>query len=76
MCICLTVFPDKDKFVLFVSGLKIGGHGTNPLDLQLLVDHVTGHLGEEQVFPCLYADFLTLSFRPIAKVAVDYYYCC
>ncbi|KAG0592894.1 hypothetical protein KC19_1G288400 [Ceratodon purpureus] len=39
---------DEDKFVLFVSGLKIGGHGTNPLDLQLLVDHVTGHLGEEE----------------------------
>ncbi|XP_024369612.1 DNA polymerase delta small subunit [Physcomitrium patens] len=39
---------DVDKFVLFVSGLKIGGHGTNPLDLQLLVDHLTGHLGEVQ----------------------------
>ena len=51
MCISLTLLPDEDKFVLFVSGLKIGGHGTNPLDLQLLVDHLTGHLGEEQVIP-------------------------
>lgn len=46
---------DEDKFVVFTSGLKIGGHGTNPLDLQLLLDHLTGHLGEEQVLfllPC------------------------
>ena len=51
MFIFLTLFSNKDKFVVFASGLKIGGHGTNPLDLQLLLDHLTGHLGEEQVFP-------------------------
>lgn len=51
------MFSDQDKFVVFVSGLKIGGHGTNPLDLQLLLDHLTGHIGEEQVLSCFLAEF-------------------
>ena len=59
MCIYLTLLSDEDKFVLFVSRLKIGGHETNPLDLQLLVDHLTGHLSDEQVLSCLHAEFLT-----------------
>lgn len=45
---------DEDKFVLFVSGLRIGGQSTNPLELQLLLDHLTGHLGEEQVLGSAY----------------------
>lgn len=38
-----------DKFVALVSGLKIGANGSNPLLLQLLVDHLTGYLGEPEV---------------------------
>ncbi|KAJ7534062.1 hypothetical protein O6H91_13G077600 [Diphasiastrum complanatum] len=37
-----------DKYVAFVSGFKIGRNDSNPLQVQLLVDHLTGHLGEEQ----------------------------
>ncbi|KAL7254398.1 hypothetical protein ACSBR1_008732 [Camellia fascicularis] len=29
------------------SGLSVGNSGSNPLQFQLLVDHVTGHLGDE-----------------------------
>jgi DNA polymerase delta subunit 2 len=43
------VRADEEKFVVFASGLKIGGESTNPLELQLLLDHLTGHLGEEEV---------------------------
>jgi DNA polymerase delta subunit 2 len=42
------VRADEEKFVVFASGLKIGGESTNPLELQLLLDHLTGHLGEEE----------------------------
>ncbi|KAH9565765.1 hypothetical protein CY35_04G094700 [Sphagnum magellanicum] len=42
------VSSDEEKFVVFASGLKIGGESTNPLELQLLLDHLTGHLGEEE----------------------------
>lgn len=38
-----------DKFVVFVSGLSIGGGSANPLHFQLFVDHITGHLGDEKV---------------------------
>ncbi|KAJ1693665.1 hypothetical protein LUZ63_010363 [Rhynchospora breviuscula] len=37
----------EDKFVAFVSGLSVGTNAFNPLQFQLLVDHVTGHLGDE-----------------------------
>ncbi|KAL7230106.1 hypothetical protein ACSBR2_008607 [Camellia fascicularis] len=37
----------EDKYVVFVSGLSVGNSGSNPLQFQLLVDHVTGHLGDE-----------------------------
>jgi len=43
------VSAGEDKFVMFVSGSKIGGKSTNLLELQLLLDHLTGHLGEEEV---------------------------
>ncbi|KAL3694881.1 hypothetical protein R1sor_008532 [Riccia sorocarpa] len=39
---------DGDKYVALVSGLRCGGPHTNPLQVQLLVDHLTGHLGEVQ----------------------------
>ncbi|BFI30950.1 DNA polymerase delta subunit 2 [Marchantia polymorpha subsp. ruderalis] len=39
---------ESEKYVAFVSGLRCGGPETNPLQVQLLVDHLTGHLGEEQ----------------------------
>jgi hypothetical protein len=42
------VRADEDKFIMFVSGSKIGGKSTNLLELQLLLDHLTGHLGEEE----------------------------
>ncbi|XP_077246950.1 DNA polymerase delta small subunit [Tasmannia lanceolata] len=35
----------EDKFVVFVSGLSVGSSMSNPLQFQLLVDHMTGHLG-------------------------------
>ncbi|KAK9069204.1 hypothetical protein SSX86_013320 [Deinandra increscens subsp. villosa] len=44
----------EDKYVVLVSGLNIGSSSSNPLQLQLLVDHITGHLGDEKVqsFSC------------------------
>lgn len=44
-------FPIKsreDKYVVFVSGLSVGSSKSNPLQFQLLVDHITGHLGDEK----------------------------
>ncbi|XP_047334811.1 DNA polymerase delta small subunit [Impatiens glandulifera] len=38
----------EDKYVVFVSGLSIGCTTANPLQFQLLVDHITGHLGDEK----------------------------
>ncbi|MBA0572205.1 hypothetical protein Golob_002562 [Gossypium lobatum] len=38
----------EDKYVVFVSGLSIGRSSSNPLQFQLLVDHITGHLGDEE----------------------------
>uniref|UniRef100_A0A5B6YQS7 DNA polymerase delta small subunit n=1 Tax=Davidia involucrata TaxID=16924 RepID=A0A5B6YQS7_DAVIN len=38
----------EDKYVVFVSGLSVGRSSSNPLQFQLLVDHITGHLGDEQ----------------------------
>ncbi|KAH1039202.1 hypothetical protein J1N35_040945 [Gossypium stocksii] len=38
----------EDKYVVFVSGLSIGSISSNPLQFQLLVDHITGHLGDEE----------------------------
>lgn len=40
--------PREDKYVVFVSGLSVGGSTCNPLQFQLLVDHITGHLGDEK----------------------------
>ncbi|KAG6506463.1 hypothetical protein ZIOFF_031786 [Zingiber officinale] len=37
----------EDKYVVFVSGLSIGSSEFNPLQFQLLIDHITGHLGDE-----------------------------
>lgn len=39
----------EDKYVVFVSGLSVGSSASNPLQFQLLVDHITGHLGDEKV---------------------------
>ncbi|KAL6145326.1 hypothetical protein ACLB2K_056014 [Fragaria x ananassa] len=38
----------EDKYVVFVSGLRVGSDSSNPLLFQLLVDHITGHLGDEK----------------------------
>ncbi|XP_031263427.1 DNA polymerase delta small subunit-like isoform X2 [Pistacia vera] len=38
----------EDKYVVLVSGLSIGSSTSNPLQFQLLVDHITGHLGDEK----------------------------
>ncbi|KAJ9181173.1 hypothetical protein P3X46_009329 [Hevea brasiliensis] len=38
----------EDKYVVFVSGLNVGSSTSNPLQFQLLVDHITGHLGDEK----------------------------
>ncbi|KAE9598289.1 putative DNA-directed DNA polymerase [Lupinus albus] len=37
----------EDKYVVFLSGLSIGRSNSNPLQFQLLIDHITGHLGDE-----------------------------
>ncbi|XP_038975812.1 DNA polymerase delta small subunit isoform X1 [Phoenix dactylifera] len=37
----------EDKHVVFISGLSVGSSMFNPLQFQLLVDHITGHLGDE-----------------------------
>ncbi|KDP24624.1 hypothetical protein JCGZ_25540 [Jatropha curcas] len=44
----LPLQPREDKYVVFVSGLSLGSIRSNPLQFQLLVDHITGHLGDEQ----------------------------
>ncbi|CAM8889564.1 unnamed protein product [Rhodiola kirilowii] len=41
-------YTGEDKYVVFVSGLSIGSSKSNPLQFQLLVDHITGCLGDEQ----------------------------
>ncbi|XP_060669049.1 DNA polymerase delta small subunit isoform X3 [Ziziphus jujuba] len=38
----------EDKYVVLLSGLNIGSSSSNPLLFQLLVDHITGHLGDEK----------------------------
>ncbi|XP_024003748.1 DNA polymerase delta small subunit isoform X1 [Eutrema salsugineum] len=38
----------EDKYVLLLSGLCIGSTSSNPLQFQLLVDHITGHLGDDE----------------------------
>ncbi|KAJ4705567.1 DNA polymerase delta small subunit [Melia azedarach] len=38
----------EDKYVVLVSGLSVGSSTSNPLQFQLLVDHITGHLGDEK----------------------------
>nr|CAD1844670.1 unnamed protein product [Ananas comosus var. bracteatus] len=43
----LPIGPGEDKYVVFVSGLSVGSSEFNPLQFQLLVDHITGHLGDE-----------------------------
>ncbi|PKA48130.1 DNA polymerase delta small subunit [Apostasia shenzhenica] len=37
----------NDKYVVFISGLSIGSNNFNPLQFQLFVDYVTGHLGSD-----------------------------
>ncbi|KAK4272590.1 hypothetical protein QN277_021123 [Acacia crassicarpa] len=38
----------EDKYVVFVSGLSVGSSNCNPLQFQLFIDHITGHLGDEK----------------------------
>ncbi|MCO5580868.1 hypothetical protein L7F22_034740 [Adiantum nelumboides] len=40
--------PVEDKYVALVSGLRICANEANPLQFQLLVDYLTGHLGDEK----------------------------
>ncbi|XP_018858819.2 DNA polymerase delta small subunit-like [Juglans regia] len=44
----LPLKSSEDKYVVFVSGLSVGSSTSNPLQFQLLVDHITGHLGDEK----------------------------
>ncbi|KAK4777529.1 hypothetical protein SAY87_017716 [Trapa incisa] len=39
----------EDKYVVLISGLHVGRAASNPLESQLLIDHITGHLGDQQV---------------------------
>ncbi|KAL3373134.1 hypothetical protein AABB24_005231 [Solanum stoloniferum] len=43
-----TYVTGEDKYVVFISGLSVGRSSSNPLQFQLLVDHITGHLGDEK----------------------------
>ncbi|OIT04369.1 dna polymerase delta small subunit [Nicotiana attenuata] len=36
----------EDKYVVFISGLSVGKSSSSPLQFQLFVDHITGHLGD------------------------------
>jgi DNA polymerase delta subunit 2 len=47
LTLAFTSVTDEDKYVVFVSGLSIGSEKFNPLQFQLLIDHITGHLGDE-----------------------------
>ncbi|KAK4766437.1 hypothetical protein SAY87_008079 [Trapa incisa] len=38
----------ENKYVVLISGLNVGNSTSNPLQYQLLVDHITGHLGDKQ----------------------------
>ncbi|KAK9122657.1 hypothetical protein Sjap_012259 [Stephania japonica] len=44
----LSLDSREEKYVVFVSGLSVGDNSSNPLHFQLLVDHITGHLGDEK----------------------------
>ncbi|KAI8000360.1 DNA polymerase delta small subunit [Camellia lanceoleosa] len=46
--IALPLKSGEDKYVVFVSGLSVGSSCSNPLQFQLLVDHITGHLGDDK----------------------------
>lgn len=50
----------EDKYVVFFSGLSVGSNMFNPLQFQLLVDHITGHLGDENV--CIFSLRKLLNF--------------
>ncbi|XP_055800724.1 DNA polymerase delta small subunit isoform X2 [Solanum dulcamara] len=43
-----TYVTGEDKYVVFISGLSVGRSSSNPLQFQLFVDHITGHLGDEK----------------------------
>ncbi|KAG9134484.1 hypothetical protein Leryth_021499 [Lithospermum erythrorhizon] len=38
----------EDKYVVFISGISVGSSLSNPLQFQLFVDHITGHLGDDK----------------------------
>lgn len=40
--------PGEEKYVAILSGLRIGASVSNPLQFQLLVDYLTGHLGDQK----------------------------
>lgn len=40
--------PVEDKYVALLSGLRICANEANPLQFQLLVDYLTGHLGDKK----------------------------
>ncbi|XP_031381829.1 DNA polymerase delta small subunit isoform X1 [Punica granatum] len=37
-----------DKYVVLVSGVNVGSGASNPLEFQLFIDHITGHLGDKK----------------------------
>ncbi|RAL48715.1 hypothetical protein DM860_001035 [Cuscuta australis] len=39
---------DEDKYVVFISGISVGSSTSNPLQLQLFIDQITGHLGDDK----------------------------
>jgi hypothetical protein len=39
----------EDKYAVFVSRLSVGSGTFNPLQFQLLIGHITGHLGDDNV---------------------------
>ena len=66
------LFTDDDKYVVFISGLSVGNSTSNPLQLQLLVDHITGHLGDEKVlhfctFLCINVHYTLIILRKLQE---------
>jgi len=58
-------FTGEDKYVVLVSGLRVGSSTSNPLQFQLLVDHITGHLGDEKVCPVFLSTSQVDNYAPL-----------
>jgi len=56
----------EDKYVVLVSGLSVGSSTSNPLQFQLLIDQITGHLGDEKVCPVFLSTSRADNYSPLS----------